>query len=218
MSYLAQYKRSDFKRVSWNEYGRTLDSLHQKVAAYVKKNGIKIDAVVPILRGGAFPGAYLTFKLGLLRILPVQYKYFFTKDKIVLKQLLAIPKNARVGSSPVFLLVENNHCFGLTASTAAKDLKRAFPKCRILYAVDHIDYSYQSMKGVEAVFSGKLTNETRKLSPAEAKRKRISPLSYAFPWESVDEEWVTVKGKQFEYSDTSSASRSGQTKKVIPKG
>ena len=93
MSYfLTKYKKGDFKSISWEEYGKTLEKLYKKVDSYVKNKRLRIDAVVPILRGGATPGAYLAFKLNLLRILPVQYKYFFDKKKIVLRRLLAIPR------------------------------------------------------------------------------------------------------------------------------
>lgn len=71
MSYLAKYKKSDFKKISWKEYGKTLEILFNKVNRYIKKNNIKIDAVVPVFRGGSFPGTYLAFRLNLLRILPV---------------------------------------------------------------------------------------------------------------------------------------------------
>lgn len=54
MSYLSKYKKEDFKHVSWEEYGKTLDKLYKKVNKYIRKENIKIDAVIPILRGGAF--------------------------------------------------------------------------------------------------------------------------------------------------------------------
>ena len=214
MSYLAKYKKEDFKRVSWKEYGKTLDELYKKVNKYIKDKNIKIDAVIPILRGGAFPGAYLTFRLNLLRILPVQYKYFFQNKKIKLKCILALPK-ADLPENPIFLLVEQNHCFGLTASTAAKGLKEQFPSCRVIYAADHMDYSYQKVDETEVIFYGKLTNETRALSKKECKEKKISPFSYLFPWESLEEEWETVQGKQFEYGDIEAVSKTSETKKVI---
>ncbi|PKM92036.1 MAG: hypothetical protein CVU81_02655, partial [Euryarchaeota archaeon HGW-Euryarchaeota-1] len=151
-------KKEDFKRISWNEYGDILEKLYIKVAEYVKKKNIKIDAVVPILRGGAFPGTYLAYKLNLLRILPVQYKYFFKNKKIELKCILDLPK-VDLPKKPIFLLVEQNHCFGITASTAAKDLKNKFPYCRIIYAADTMDYSYAKNKYVDAIFFGVYTND-----------------------------------------------------------
>lgn len=214
MSYLAKYKKEDFKRVSWEEYGKTLDELFEKVNKYVREKNIKIEAVVPILRGGAFPGTYLAFRLNLLRILPVQYKYFFKNKKIELKCILTLPK-ADLPKNPVFLLVEQNHCFGLTASTVAKDLREQFPNCRIIYAADHIDYSYQKVDEAEVIFYGKLTNETRVLSEKECQEKNTFPLSYLFPWENIEEEWTTVQGKQFKYGDVERVLKTSETKKVI---
>lgn len=131
MTYLAKYKKSDFRNVSWKEYGKTLEKLYKKVSRYLKKNNIKIDIVVPILRAGAFPGSYLAYRLNILKIIPLQYHYYFSKGKIQLRKILDFPKKiSSLSQGPTFLLVEGNHCFGLTASTAAKDLKEAFPDCR----------------------------------------------------------------------------------------
>jgi len=214
MSYLAKYKKEDFKRVSWEDYGKTVDELYNKVSKYVKEKNIKIDAVVPILRGGIFPGGYLAFRLNLLRILPVQYKYFFEDNKIKLKRILSLPK-VDLPENPTFLVAEQNHCFGLTASTAAKDLKKQFPNCKIIYAADHMDYSYQKVEGTEVIFFGKLTNETRDLNEEQCKERGLSPFSYLFPWESIEEEWTTVEGKQFKYEDVEEVSKASETKEVI---
>lgn len=203
MTYLAKYRKSDFKKVSWGEYGKTFDILYKKVEKYVKANKIKIDAVVPILRGGLFPGAYLAYRFHMLRILPIQYHYHFSKNKIELRKILNLPrKRINLPKRSTFLLVEGNHCFGLTAQTAVKDLKKTFPGCKIIYAADHIDYSYRKIANVDAIFYGKLTNETRALGKKECKKKSIeNPLSYLFPWEDLKEEWITVQGKQFKYKD-----------------
>ena len=214
MSYLAEYRKEDFKQVSWDDYGKTLDKLCNKVKKYLKENDIRIDAVVPILRGGAFPGAYLAFRLNLLRILPVQYKYFFSSRKIELKQVLSLPKIS-LPEKPIFLLVEQNHCFGVTASAAAKDLKDQFPGCRIIYAADHMDYSYQKTENADMIFYGRLTNETRALNKEECKEKEISPYSYLFPWENMKEEWTTVLGKQFGYSDLEKVLETSKTRETI---
>jgi len=218
MSYLAKYKKNDFKKLSWKEYSKTLDILCGKIRRYINKNGIKINAIVPILRAGAFPGIFLSYRFHILRILPLQYHYRFTKNKIELRNILNInSKGLNIPSKPTFLLVEGNHCFGLTASTVAKDLKRAFPNCKIIYAADHIDYSYQKIDNVDKIFYGKLTNETRILSKKDCLKKGIeNPLSYLFPWEDMGEEWTTVQGKQFKYEDVKIL-ESGKLKKEISK-
>lgn len=203
MAYLAKYKKNDFKKLSWEEYGKILEKLYQKVNKYLIENNIGIDAVVPILRAGAFPGTYLAYKFHILRILPLQYHYRFTDNKIELVRILGITKKTiKLPRKPTFLLIEGNHCFGLTAQAAAKDLKETFPDCKIVYAADHMDYSYQKIENVNAIFYGKLTNETRALNKVECLKKGIeNPLSYLFPWEELEEEWITVQGKQFKYGD-----------------
>jgi len=216
MAYLAKYKKSDFKKISWKEYGKTLDSLYKKLKNYTEKNKIKIDTVVPILRAGAIPGAFLAYRFHILRILPIQYHYRFTKRGIELRKILGInPKSLNLPLRPTFLLVEGNHCFGLTASTAAKDLKRDFPDSKIIYVADHMDYSYQRIDNVKKIFYGRLTNETRALSKKECLKKGVeNPLSYLFPWENIEEEWTTVQGKQFKYKDAKILER-GELKKQI---
>lgn len=67
-----KYKKKDFNRLSWNDYYATVDILKRKIQNYIKKNKIVIDAVVPVLRGGVFPGAHLAYRLGILKIIPVQ--------------------------------------------------------------------------------------------------------------------------------------------------
>ncbi len=216
MSYLEKYKKSDFKRLSWEEYDKIIEELFKKVGKHVKENNIQIDAVVPILRGGAFPGTFLAFKFHLLRVLPVQYKYFFEGRDLVLKKLFGLSKpDFKEKENPVFLLVENNHCFGLTAETAAKDLKAEFPDCRIIYAADTMDYSYQKNEYAEAIFYGELTNDTKTLSPEEAEQKGISNKMHLYPWENLDEEWTTIQGKQFRYEDTEKVSAASESKAKI---
>jgi hypothetical protein len=190
--------------------------LGEKVQKYVKENNIKIDAVVPILRGGMFPGGYLTYKLGLLRVLPVQYKYFFINGKIELKKILGLPKEGlNLPAKPIFLLVEGNHCYGVTGANAAKDLKAEFPDCKIIYASDTMDYSYQKNEFADEIFYGKLTNETREVSAEDCKKFGIENISNMFPWEDIKEEWTTVEGKQFEYGDLDKAIENSETKAII---
>lgn len=212
---LGHYKKSDFKQMTWQEYNSILIKLTKDVSAYLKSKKINIDAVVPILRGASFPGAYLAYKLNLLTILPVQYKYFFNGKKVELRRMLFLKKNAVKTSSPTFLLVENNHCFGLTAMTAAKDLKKVFPKCKIIYAVDTMDYAYRKRVPAQATFYGIYTNETRALTDKQCRKFGVKNGSNVFPWESLTEEWTTVSGKQYKYGDVEEAIDNSKIRKVI---
>ncbi len=133
---------------------------------YVKENNIQIDVVVPILRGGNIPATYLAYTLGVLQILPVQYKYFFIDGKkCELRRISAIKKEGVYKDNPTFLLVEGNHCYGNQAKYAARDLKKTFPNCKIIYAASNMDYNYQNVvEDAEVSFYGSLTNCCKELS------------------------------------------------------
>lgn len=207
---LSAYKKDDFEQMTWSEYANILENLYKKVSKYVEDNKIKINAVVPILRGGAFPGAYLAFKLHLLRIIPIQLKYFFEGgdlNKIKLEMLLPFPKDVKLPKDPTFLLVECNCCFGLTSETAAKHLKERYQKCKIIFAADTMDYSYQKLKYMDAIFCGDFTNDTKTLSKEECKKKGVSYELRYLPWENLEEEYTTVQAKQFEYRDLEDVKR-----------
>ena len=204
---MAKYSENDFHRTSWQEYGATMEKILGDVQDYIAKNKIKIDAVIPIMRGGATLGAFLAYRLHLLRILPVQYKYFFvSKNKAELRQVLFTPKEDMFKNDPTFLLVEGDQCFGNTVITAAKDLKKIFPKCKIIHVADCLDYSHRHSVDsyVEKVFYGKYTNHCEELSEQECEKLGIGKPSIA-PWENYDEEMCTLLGKQFEYTDRSIA-------------
>ncbi len=195
-----KYKKSDFKKISWEEYGQVLERLYKKVDKYLRNKKVKIDAIVPILRGGAFPGAFFSYKLRILRIMPVQYKYLF-EGGFKLRQLMPIRKpNFKLSKKPIFLLVENNHCYGTTAIKVANDLKKKFPSCKIIYAAAWVDYSNRKNKVFDVSFYGKLTNETAGLSKKEAEKKGIENFMSLFPWEDINEEFAAVSSKEFKYN------------------
>ena len=48
---IMRYKRSDFRPISWDEYGDVLEVLRKKIQVYLKKEGIQIDTIVPVKPG-----------------------------------------------------------------------------------------------------------------------------------------------------------------------
>ena len=204
---MTEKKKSDIYKLEWNEYfEKELSVLAQKILDYVKTNKIKIDAVVPLLRGGNIPGTYLAYKLNILKILPVQYKYFFKENVANLVQIQEVDetlfdKNAEL----TFLLVEGNHCYGTSAKYAAKGLKEQFPNCKIIYAASNMDYNYQDAVNeyADVSFYGGLNNDCEELSKEECVKLEIDPDKVIiFPWENEDEEWITFgEMKQFPFVD-----------------
>lgn len=200
---LKRYKKENYIVESWEEYQDELNKLTKKVVSYVKENDLVIDAVVPILRGGNIPATFLAYALDVLTILPVQYKYFFLPGKCELRRLQSVNKGQVFSKKPVFLLVEGNHCYGNQAKNAAKDLKSAFPNCRIIYAASNMDYNYQDVvMDAEAQFYGNLTNCCKELSDEQCEELGIEyKRELMFPWEKIDEEWGIVELKQHEYNN-----------------
>ncbi|PIO08332.1 hypothetical protein COU59_01765 [Candidatus Pacearchaeota archaeon CG10_big_fil_rev_8_21_14_0_10_34_12] len=202
-------KKTDIYKLGWDEYfEKELKILTKKVVDYVKENSIKIDAVVPLLRGGNIPGTYLAYKLNILRIVPVQYKYFF-KDKENVANLVEIQKlNEGLfdkDAKLTFLLVEGNHRYGTSAKYAAKGLKEQFPDCKIIYAASNMDYNYKDVVNgyVEASFHGRYNNDCEELSKEKCVELGINPDKIIiFPWENEDEEWITFgEMKKFPFKD-----------------
>ena len=212
---MPKYTKEDLRRISWQEYGEMMEKITTEVKSYIEKNGIKIDAVVPIMRGGAFLGTYLTYKLNLLRILPVQYHYFFVgKNKAELHQILFTPKKKMFDHDPTFLVVEGDQCYGNTVIHTTKDLKKLFPNCRILHAADVLDYSYKdATKGlVEKTFYGKYTNHCEELTEKDCKKLGIEHGSTIAPWENYDEEINTMSCKQPHYEDIEEVKKGSEKK------
>ncbi|MFA7253391.1 MAG: hypothetical protein WC107_02465 [Patescibacteria group bacterium] len=209
-----KYKKEDFELISWSEYQKILDKLYGKIDNYLEQTNTKIDAIVPMLRGGGVPGLILAFKLRLLNIFPVQYKYLIYNEKTETKGILTPSMiDYPMPDSPTFLLVENNHCTGSTFQIAAIDLRKKFPNCKIIYAAARMDYSHQQLEFAEASFYGELSNESRKLSESESSGLSINNRLAIYPWESLEEEWFAVQEKTFDYQNISKIFNDFESKK-----
>jgi hypothetical protein len=200
---LKKYKKENYYVQTWDEYKNELDKLAAKIVNYVKKNNLKIDAIIPVLRGGNIPATFLAYTLDILSILPVQYKYFFIPGKCQLRRLLEIDQTAIIRDNPVFLLIEGNHCYGNQAKYAANDLKKIFPKSRIIYGASNMDYKYQDVvTDAEVSFYGNLTNCCKELTDEECDKLGIQyKKELLFPWEKIDEEWEIIEFKQHHYNN-----------------
>lgn len=200
---LKKYKKENYQVMPWSEYAQELNKLTDKVMGYVHQKNLRVDVVVPILRGGNIPATYIAYALDVLSIMPVQYKYFFVPGKCELRRLQSINKLAVTKPNPTILLIEGNHCYGNQAKYAARDLKAAFPDSRIIYGASNMDYKYQDVvKDAEVSFYGNLTNCCKELSDEECENLGIEyEKELIFPWEKIEEEWDIVKLKQHEYSN-----------------
>jgi hypothetical protein len=154
-----------------------MEKIFKQLSSYIKKNNITIDAVIPILRGGGFLGTYLAYKLHSLSVFPIQYKYFFLGDsKAELRRILfTLKKDMFPTDSPTFLTVEGDQCFGNTVMQTIEDLKKLYPKCKIIHVADCLDYTFRDSvkKDVLKIFYGEYTNHCDGLSKDQCKKLGI---------------------------------------------
>ena len=211
---LKKFSPDDFVRIEWADYAKTIANLGDKIEEYIQKNNLRIDAVVPVMRGAMVAGQYLAYRFGVLKVVPVQYKYFFEPTEITMRELLPFnPKGIK--KDAVILVVEQDHCFGNIGSQAVLDIKKNLPDARVLYAADYMDYSNQKNEGADEIFYGKLDNNTKTLSVEQCKELGIFEKTYMFPWERLDEETAVITGKQFDYSNVENLIECSDKKRVF---
>ena len=200
----------NYRKVEWNEYEKVIETFYEKIEDYLAKNKKTVDVVVPILRGGMVPANYLVYRLKLLRVIPIQYKYLDDENGDYLKQIL--PFNPYdLEENATILLVDNHHGTGLQAETAAEEIKKVLPNATIIYASAYMDVSNQNNKNACEIIFGELTNSTVSLTPKECEEKGVEFKVPYFPWESIEEEAYINKDTTFEYSDEKKLVKSCKT-------
>jgi hypoxanthine phosphoribosyltransferase len=193
-----RYTRKEIKKLSWREIERDIDKIKNKLDNYLKKEGIVIDTIIPILRGGGIPANILSHKYNVLKIIPVQYKYFSDK-KTIIKELLKLDLK-KLKNSKNILVVEGNHSTGTIANKIVSEIKKKLSKSKIIYVSLTKDYSFKDKVKADFSVEGRFTNENRNLSKAECKKLKI-PFSkvYVFPWESIEEELSELNQESYNY-------------------
>lgn len=198
---IEEYSPEEFVQLTWPQYGKILDNLYKKILAYSKQHQVAFDVIVPILRGAGVLGTFLAGKLKILRIIPVQYKYFIHGKQVYLKKILPLVLNTKLKATANILVAENCYCFGTTTKAVVDEIKAKYPRAKIYVAVDRMDYTYRNIKGVKAFFCGEFNNDTKKLSEAQCKKLGINSTQYYYPWETLDEEIAACQLKQYKYKD-----------------
>jgi hypothetical protein len=140
--------KSDLRPLSYEAFARILDSLTQRVGAFVD-GGHPVDLVAPILRSGAITALHLASRLGVTRMFPLQYKYV---DGRAIERLFEPPTLAP-HSTPIstILLVDTNAVTGRIAGRAARDLHERYPMASIRFAAAVVDVSLPTIPHVESV-------------------------------------------------------------------
>lgn len=191
-----RYTQDDFKQLSWEEYQIAVDTVFSGISKYLRKNDIKVDFVVPILRGGAPLGISLAHLLSVVRFYPCQYKYYYDKEQgcyVAYELLSTVEMLADKNKEYVILVTEGNHARGGTAQKCINKIKMVLPNSIVLYVSVGRDYAHMTpLKSTNFETWGFLTNETESLTIKECMEKGIKQKFVVYPWESMEEEIYEV--------------------------
>jgi len=186
-------RKEELRPLSYAEFGQLLDELTWKVLAACREHDIRIEAVAPILRSGAFPGCHLASKLGVADVLPLQYKHTYDPSCPVHTCHRSPILTHGISLKAAILLTDTNTVTGEIAQHAAADIRAVLPGCRILFASVMLDISLDALPEIDAVISARRTNERRTLSRDEASRVGVPNDVYIFPWEEIEEQWDQIQ-------------------------
>lgn len=190
------YSHKDFIKLKWSEFQRASEHVVQVLSEYCTTNKLKVNFLVPILRGGAPLAILISHSMNIVPFFPCQYKYLYDhqEQSYVTKEYFSTIEEIEEKETKYILLVtEGNHVRGETAQKCIDKIKSVLPNSVILYASVGRDYAHQAPLN-NTVFEawGFLTNETESLSFDECKKLKVKEKFVVYPWENVEEELMEV--------------------------
>lgn len=178
-----------YRKMSHAEFLRHMESLSAKIKEFLKRENLKIDYVVPILRSGAVPATYIANKLNLVKFAPFQAKHVTFKSGKESVEVLFNPfKSLNITKAePVFLMVDATHHTGTSAIICADEILKAYPKAKIIYAFIQKTYGGKLLEN-RAVFECYEYECGGSLPAEECKRLKLATHYAIYPWESEENE------------------------------
>jgi len=181
-----EYKKEDLNNMSWEEFDHLINTLIKKVNSYFTETNQNIDLITPLHRTGGIVAGIISIKLGVISLLPVQFKHSSEKiDQIsTLPELLVdLPENPNV------LFCEGNTSAGSVSKKAVKLVKEKYPNSKIYLAtISKVYGGPEKIEGIEEIFYGVLTNENNKATDEEIIKLNIRKGITIFPWEKAEDE------------------------------
>jgi hypothetical protein len=189
---MSKYSEKNINKMSWQEFENLANSLIKQVEDYFGSNGEKIDLISPLHRTGGIVGGYMAIKLGVIPMLPVQFKH--SPDKI--DQISGLPKMlVKIADNPNILFCEGNTSAGSVSKKAAKLIKEKYPNSKIFLATLTKVYGGPGeIEGIEKIFYGTLTNENGEATDEEVEKLGLRKGITIFPWETVEDELKELNG------------------------
>ena len=183
---MAKYNEKDINKMSWEEFEDLANNLIKQVQDYFSNKGEKIDLISPLHRTGGIVGGYMAIKLGIVPMLPVQFKHSIEK----IDQISDLPEIlVKIPNNPNILFCEGNTSAGSVSKKGAKLVKEKYPNAKIYLAtLTKVYGGPETIEGIEKIFYGTLTNENGKATDEEVEKLGLRKGITIFPWETVEDE------------------------------
>ena len=196
-------KRSDFKSMSWNEFGRRVDFMYEKISAYLGEQDLQIDALVPILREGGFLALPLAYKFNTWKIIPIQFKYRLgereTNEGMVPEQKFKLPELLySLPEKPTLLITDVLPSTVTTGKLVAQVLRKKYPQATIIYASMFGRPDVRKPEEIDHLITGYYYEDSPSLSVTE--KELIDPVLWLMPWENLEEEYASICCERYKYT------------------
>ncbi len=194
--------QNKFFPLTWEHYGVLIEDLWLDLARKLKKNNVKIDAIIAILREGTFTALPLAYKLNTYKVLTIQFKYLLHEGSNELVYVSGLQKTSyQLPKTPTFLLCDTFLCGGKTKFLAVKKIKEKYPQAKFVFASLIQDHSVEDHK--DFLFSSFAFDINKKWETTHPLFIKLginkSALNVYFPWENEKEEIASVQSRKWEY-------------------
>lgn len=195
--------KENFYPLTWEHYGILIEDLWKDLSLKLSQQLIKIDAVIAILREGAFTAIPMAYKLNTFKILTIQYKYMLSNGSNELKKISGLSRaNFDLPPDPIFLLCDTFPCGGKTKFLAAEEIKTIYPTCKLVFVSLIQDHSVENQ--IDFITSAYAFDINEKWETTHPLFKKIgidkNALNVYLPWENKEEEEASVKKLTWKYN------------------
>ena len=187
----------DFNVMTWGRLDDLIVKIADQVKLFCASEGIHVDYMLPVLRGGGIPAIMLSYKLGIRKFQAIQTEHDYSAHMVVesLNSLEALHDKTR---DYVILLVDCYHATGRTAESMYDRIKSILPRARVIYAVVGRDLMHLE-DNREFLYSccGFVSNECGIVAKVRRCYAHTLNKITLFPWENLPEE-VTKMNEELE--------------------
>jgi len=188
---MASYTTKDTNPMSWEEFDSLINVLRGKIEASFGDTS-PVHAISQLHRTGGIVGSVLAIRMGIIPLLPVQFKYSYHPTRI--DQIISVP-DILIDVPEVMnvILAEGNTSSGSIAKAAAKAIKQKYPKAKIYLAtLTKVFGGFENLEGIEEVFYGTMTDENFTATNEEKERYQLRTGITVFPWENPESELADI--------------------------